>query len=59
VFSGNSATITYTTAVTEYYEVEAVIGSAWTSSLVGGALNGSVTPGYVVLATTAPKCTNN
>jgi len=59
VFSGNSATITYTTAVTEYYEVEAVIGSAWTSSLVGNALNGSVTPGYVVLATSAPECTNN
>jgi hypothetical protein len=59
MFSGNSATITYTTAVTEYYEVEAVIGSAWTSSLGSTALNGSVTPGYVVLATTAPECTNN
>ena len=59
VFSGNSATITYTTAVTEYYEVEALIGSAWTSSLAGSAHNGSVTPGYVVLSTSAPECTNN
>jgi hypothetical protein len=59
VFSGNSATITDTTAVTEYYEVEALIGSAWTSSLAGSALNGSITPGFVVLSTSAPECTNN
>jgi hypothetical protein len=59
VYSGTTATITYTTAVTEYYEVEAVIGSAWVSTPSGVATNGAVSPGYVVTATSSPKCTNN
>jgi len=59
VFSGTTATITYTTAVTEYYKVEAVVGSAWVSTLSSVDTNGSISPGYVVTATSAPKCTNN
>ncbi len=59
VFSGTTATITYTTAVTEYYKVEAVVGSAWVSTPSSVDTNGSVSPGYVVTATSAPECTNN
>jgi len=59
VYSGTTATITYTTAVTQYYEVEAVIGSAWVSLPSGVAVNGTLSPGFVITATSSPKCTNN
>jgi hypothetical protein len=59
VFSGTSATITYTTAVTEYFEVKAVIGTNWASPLSTVAVNGGVTSGYVVTSTTAPECTDS
>jgi hypothetical protein len=57
-FSGTTATITYTTAATEYYEVEAIIGTYWVS-VTSSIMNGSLSPGFVVLATTVPECTNN
>jgi hypothetical protein len=59
VYSGTSATITYTTAVTEYYKVEALIGTAWVSALSSNATNGSVSSGYVVTSTSSPECTDN
>jgi exopolysaccharide biosynthesis protein len=59
VYSGTTATITYTTSATEYYEVEAVIGNWWVSASSTSATNGSLSPGFVVIATTAPECTNN
>jgi hypothetical protein len=59
VFIGTTATITYTTAVTEYFKVEALVGAVWVSALSGNAVNGSVASGYVVTSTTAPECTNN
>jgi hypothetical protein len=59
VFSGTTASITYTTSVIEYYEVEAVIGTWWVSAASAIATNGSLSPGYVVTSTTAPECTNN
>jgi hypothetical protein len=59
VFSGTSATITYTTAVTEYFKVKAMIGTNWASALSAVAINGGVTSGYVVTSTTAPECTNS
>lgn len=59
VFSGTTATITYTTAVTEYFKVEAEVGTAWVSAMSGNATNGSVSPGYVVTALSTPFCTNN
>ena len=58
-YVGATATVTYTTAVTEYYKVEAFVGTSWVSPLSSGAFNGGVSPGYVVLATSSPKCTNN
>ncbi len=59
VFSGTTPTITYTTAVTQYYEVEAVIGTAWVGTPSGVAINGTLSPGFVITATSSPKCTNN
>ena len=59
VYSGASATITYTTAVTEYFKIEAVIGSSWVSTLSSNAVNGSVAAGFVVTSTSTPKCTNS
>ena len=59
VYSGTTATITYTTAVTEYFKVEALIGTSWASTLSVNATNGSLNTGFVVTATSAPKCTNN
>ncbi len=59
VFSGTTATITYTTAGTEYFKVEAQVGSAWVSVPSGNATDGLVSPGFVVTATASPKCTNN
>jgi hypothetical protein len=59
VFSGASATITYTTAVTEYYEIKAMIGTNWASALSTVAVNGGVTSGFVVTSTSAPECTDS
>jgi hypothetical protein len=59
VYSGTTASITYTTSVLEYYEVEAVIGNWWVSVTSAVATNGSLSPGYVVTSATSPECTNN
>jgi hypothetical protein len=59
VYFGATATISYTGAATEYYEVEAYIGTSWVSVPSGAASNGSISPGFAVLANSAPKCTNN
>jgi hypothetical protein len=59
VYSGTTATISYTAAATEYYEIEAYIGTSWVSLPSGVATNGSISPGFVVLANSAPECTNN
>jgi len=59
VFAGTTATITYATAVTEYFKVEALVGTAWVSPTSSNATNGGISPGYVITATTSPKCTNN
>ena len=42
VFSGTTATITYTTAVTEYFKVEALVGTAWVSAPSSIATNGGI-----------------
>jgi hypothetical protein len=57
-FSGSTATITYTTAGQEYYEVEAVAGTAWVSVPSDTATNGSISPSFLITSTSSPKCTN-
>lgn len=59
VYSGATATITYSAAATEYYEIKAYVGASWVSLPSGPASNGSISPGFVVLTTSAPECTNN
>lgn len=58
-YTASTDTITCTTAVTQYYEVEAVIGTAWVSTPSGVSMNGTLSPGFVITATSSPKCTNN
>ena len=57
--TASTATIAYATAVTLYYEVEAVIGTAPVSTPSGVVINRRLLAGFVITVTSSPKCTNN
>ena len=59
VGTATTVAITYTTSVSYYYKLYALIGTTWKSAVSANATVGSTTPGFLAFASSGTRCTPN